>query len=171
MVILIRNFFVLQTLRPRDFGGTPNKLHMDGYTRGIMGCLDSTKTQIRIFWKRRAFMPVLSFKKLYFETTLLFKLASLEITIMISLMWSTCDTGITLVDIGTVFIRLSSNIKWDFSIAKIIAESVCLIQMSSKQNRKVYDHDGERLSFYQKILSKHRLRKEERFCNLCNVLQ
>ena len=114
-----------------------------------MGCLDSTKTQIRIFWKRRAFVPVLSFKKLYFETTLLFKLASLEITIMISLMWSTCDTGITLVDIGTVFIRLSSNIKWDFSIAKIIAESVYLIQMS-KQNRKVLSPWWRTINFLSK---------------------
>ena len=39
----------------------------------------------------------------------------------------------------------------------------------SKQNRKVYHHDGEQLTFYQKVLhiKTHRLRKEECFCNLC----
>ena len=54
---------------------------------------------------------------------------------------------------------------YHISIVKIIAENVSLMQMS-KQNRKVLHHDGEQLTFYQKVLhiKTHRLRKEECFC-------
>ena len=55
-----------------------------------------------------------------------------------------------------------------FSIVKIIAE--CWFWYRC-QNRieKYYHHDGEQLTFYQKVLhiKTHRLRKEECFCNLC----
>ena len=38
----------------------------------------------------------------------------------------------------------------------------------SKQNRKVYHHDGEQLTFMKKVHPKtYRLRKEACFCNLC----
>ena len=65
----------------------------------------------------------------------------------------------------------SSNIKWDFSIVKIIAK-VC-VWYRCQNSRPALSPWWRTVKFFIKkyYISKHWLRKEEYFCDLCHVLQ
>ena len=64
-----------------------------------------------------------------------------------------------------------SNVKWDIIISPSLRLLLKVWVWYNCQNRigKYYHHDGEQLTFYQKILHiiTHRLRKEDCLCNLC----